>query len=633
MLNGIAAFALLAASPFNDLLAWLDRIAQAELDARQKRIESIRSRADAAARNREVRAKLLELLGGLPDYNGPLNARVTGRIAAQGYAIEKVLFESLPQYYVTANLYVPDSPGKHPGVLFPLGHWEQGKPAAQQIAGNLALKGFVVLAYDPVGQGERVQAYDWRLGRSVGGWGTEQHTQHGALSLLVGQEFARYRIWDGKRALDYLSSRPEVDAARIGCTGCSGGGTLTTYLSALDERIKVAAPSCYMQSFRVLFSGPLGDSEQSWGGFLAAGLDQPDFVELFAPKPWLITSTAEDFFTPAGARIVYEEAKKWYDHFDAADRIKWVVGPGGHGTPKEVREALYAWFIRWLGPAGSSVTAAEQPIEFRPDHEFWVGKTGQTSVDFHGRELYEIIRDAAEAPSEKIDAAAAMRELIAHKPPANVKREPDGSVRFEADAGLTLTARLLALPGSERRPGVVVVQSETEPSERARAIAAEGEVVLVLTPRGLPAPATTRFTGDWITNLRASMVGRNLPAMRAHDVSSGVDVLAAQPEVDSGRIRAVAEDIAGVWLLMAAASDDRIKRVELYRTPYSLRAALDSPVNRGLQDAVVRGAVLWWDFADLVKSMAPREVVWTDPTDWMRNVVVRPGFRYSTFAH
>ena len=85
-------------------------------------------------------------------------------------------------------------------------------------------------------------------------------------------------------------SRPEVDAEKVGCTGCSGGGTVTTYISALDTRIKVAAPACYMSTFRLLFTGPTGDSEQSIPGFLAAGLDLADYVELFAPKPWLIVS-------------------------------------------------------------------------------------------------------------------------------------------------------------------------------------------------------------------------------------------------------------------------------------------------------------------------------------------------------
>ena len=130
-------------------------------------------------------------------------------------------------------------------------------------------KGFVVFAYDPVGQGERLQAYDWRVGRSIGGWGTEQHIQLGAMACWWDRNLRAIR--SGMRSGLWIICRLGLRwmATRIGCTGCSGGGTLTTYISALDDRIKVAAPACYMNSFRKLCPGPTGDSEQSWGGFLA----------------------------------------------------------------------------------------------------------------------------------------------------------------------------------------------------------------------------------------------------------------------------------------------------------------------------------------------------------------------------
>src|SRR3989442_687030 len=346
------------------LLRWMDRIAQEQLDARSKRIDGVRSMEEAERRKAEVRAKILELIGGLPDYSGPLNARATGRIEKPRYVIEKVIFESLPQYFVTANLYRPRAQGKYPAVLFPLGHWDTGKVAAERIAANLALKGFVVLAYDPVGQGERQQAYDRRMRASLAGGSTDQHSLAGAQSLLAGESFARFRIWDAKRALDYLVSRPEVDAEKVGCTGCSGGGTVTTYISALDPRIKVAAPACYMSTFRLLFTGPTGDSEQSIPGFLAAGLDLADYVELFAPKPWLIVSTVGDFFPVDGARAVYQEASNWYSIYGAKDKIAWTIGPGGHGTPLEDREAIYAWMIRWLKDGRGN--SKEQPVEGTP---------------------------------------------------------------------------------------------------------------------------------------------------------------------------------------------------------------------------------------------------------------------------
>ena len=125
-------------------------------------------------------------IGGLPDYAGPLNAKVTGKIELARYTIEKVVFESLPQFYITANLYRPNDSAKHPGILMPMGHWEEGKPAGQRIAANLAVKGFVVLAYDPVGQGERLQAYDQRTRVSLAGGATEQHFMAGAQSILAG---------------------------------------------------------------------------------------------------------------------------------------------------------------------------------------------------------------------------------------------------------------------------------------------------------------------------------------------------------------------------------------------------------------------------------------------------------------
>ncbi|MGH9662903.1 MAG: alpha/beta hydrolase family protein, partial [Bryobacteraceae bacterium] len=363
-----------------------------ELRQRDDTIAAIHTTDGAERRRVYVRAKILELLGGLPDYDGPLNAHVTGTIDADGYTIEKLYFESLPHFWVTANIYKPkplDAGERYPGIVVPVGHWAEGKPVEQRIAANLAKKGFVVLVYDPAGQGERLQAYDERTGKSLAGGPTEQHILAGAQSVLAGESFARYRIWDAKRAIDYLVSRPEVDAKRLGATGCSGGGTLTTYIAALDPRIQVAAVSCYLNSYKMLFSGPVGDSEQSLPSFLSSGLDETDYVELFAPKPLLMTSTEKDFFTPAAARLVYEEARGWYRLYGAESRVKWIVGPGGHGTPLVVREAIYDWMIRWLKNGKGS--SKEEPVEFYPDFQFRATGTGQVSTALHSRDLQDVI--------------------------------------------------------------------------------------------------------------------------------------------------------------------------------------------------------------------------------------------------
>ena len=454
------------------LLRWMDGIAQKQLDRREAAIKAIHTTAQADRRRAYVRAKILELLGGLPDYTGPLNPSITGQIRQPGFIIEKIIFESLPRVFVTANLYRPDRPGKFPGVLLPLGHWEYGKPAVQQIAGNLALKGFVVLTYDPYGQGERLQLYDRRYEGSLAGGSTEQHMLAGALSVLLGESFARYRIWDAKRALDYLTSRPEVLAERIGCTGCSGGGTITTYISALDPRIKVAAPACYITSFRQLFTGAVGDSEQSLPNFLSSGLDQSDYIELFAPKPWLISSTQEDFFPIEGSRLAYEEAQRWYGIYGAPDKIKRVVGPGGHGTPLVIREAIYDWMIRWLRDGDGS--AKEQDVPLLPEFALRATGTGQVADLTGSREVFDVLRDEfqrhlASAKSEDYGSglAKALADLVnpPRQPPV-VHTEGD-RITFEAEPGLPVSGTLL-LPSALGPPSRRAARRDAQADAPAR---------------------------------------------------------------------------------------------------------------------------------------------------------------------
>ena len=319
----------------------MNRIAQQQLDRREAGIAAIRTVAQAEQRKKWVRETLLDILGGLPDYHGPLHAKVTGRIEADGFVIEKVLFESLPGFFVTADVYRPERPGRYPGVLLQSGHTQEGKPEPQRLAANLALKGFVALAFDPIGQGEREQTWDPQLQGALAGWSVPEHIQAGAQSLLIGEAAGRYFIWDAMRAVDYLVSRPDVDAARIGAAGCSGGGALTTFTAALDPRIKVAIPACYPNSYRLLFAGADPDTEMVFPDFLGRGLDVADFVELTAPTPWSIQATQEDYFTPAGARLVYEEARRWYSLYGAEDHVQFFVGPGPHGhAAREPRSRL-----------------------------------------------------------------------------------------------------------------------------------------------------------------------------------------------------------------------------------------------------------------------------------------------------
>ena len=608
-LIAIASLTILNSAEEPKLLDWMNNIAQAQLAERGKKIAAIRTIEQARERQKWVREKVLQLIGGLPDYNGALNPRTTGSLDGGTFTIDKVAFESLPSYWVTANLYLPKSPGKHPAVLFALGHWNEGKPAAQRIAANLANKGFVVLAFDPMGQGERNQAWDRRSGTALAGGSTDQHFAAGTQSILMGDSFMRYRVWDAKRALDYLVSRPEVNAAKVGATGCSGGGTVTTYISALDPRIQVSAPACFLQSFQLLFKGAIGDSEQSVPGFLSSGLDETDYVQAFAPKPWLISSTEKDFFTPAAAKIVFEESQKWYGLWDAQDKVKWVVGPGEHGTPLLVREAIYGWMTRWLL---NNEDASEDPkLKMFSNLDLQVTTTGQVAEDWNSIDLTEYIRDQMKSKI-KPGTLDELRTYI-----KDLARTETDAPEFEIKTKKVSEAKAGG-------PTVIVVDSYGIVTDRMKAMAEQGAEVWSVTPRGWPLSTVERRAalGDWITNTRAWLIGRSLPGMRVRDILRGVDATGKQ------NVRVVADGVAGIWALMAAAIDPRIEAVWVDRTPYSLRAAFDTAVHRQLHDATMPGFVLRWDLSDVVKAIGDRKVLWTDPVNWNNEFVRVQGATY-----
>jgi cephalosporin-C deacetylase-like acetyl esterase len=610
----------------------MDAIAQKQMDAREALIANIKTVADAEQRKKQVREKILKIMGGLPDYRGPLNARVTGSIQADGFVIEKVIYESLPGYFVTANVYRPNQPGRYPAVLLQAGHTQEGKAEPQLLGENFALKGFIALAFDPVGQGEREQTYDPQLKSPAAGWSVNEHIHGEAQANLVGEAVARYFIWDARRSIDYLVSRPDVDAARIGAAGCSGGGALTTFIGALDSRLKTVIPACFPNSYRLLFSGANPGSEMAFPDSLAEGLDTADFVELSAPTPWLIQATEQDYFTPPGAKMLYEECKRWYALYGATDKIAMFVGPGGHGTPLVSREAVYQWMIRWLKDGKGDYH--EQPAKIYTNHELLVTRTGRVEDEKGSRKLYQLILDDYEAKKRPGTTAQLLERLRGigvrtdrSAPRMRVAGETPGDgfrvqqVRFESEPGIEVGGKLYVPDGPGRKPAVLLVAGKLSDFIAART-AKEGRVVLEMEPRqGFSPDGRRPYVGDYLADERAGQIGLNLPAMRARDIVRVVDLLAAREDVDASSIRAAAQGVKGIWLLLAAAADARISRVWLDKSPYSIVEALHNTLNTDLSDVVIPEFALHWDFEDLVKAMGSRRVLWTDPTNWMGRVV------------
>lgn len=344
---------------------YVEKIRKLSLERDQKRGE-IRTRNDVLKLKTIVRAKLAQSFGKLPEKT-PLKARITGRIERQKYAIEKIVFESRPSLFVTANLYIPKNiKEKVPCVLGACGHSPIGKaePNYQFYAQGLVTKGYLVLIYDPFSQGERIQ-YPGKEGLAQPKGCCEEHSMMGNQMSLIGEFFGKWRLWDGIRALDYLLSRPEADPTRVGVTGNSGGGTLTTYLNAFDGRFTMAAPSCFITTYLCNLENEIpADSEQIPPNIIKYGLDMADFFVAQIPRPVILLGQNNDQFDRRGLTKTYEELKRLYAIMGAGKNIELFIGPRGHGYFLENREAMYAFFNKHSGIKADSrecKTVAEPP--------------------------------------------------------------------------------------------------------------------------------------------------------------------------------------------------------------------------------------------------------------------------------
>jgi hypothetical protein len=273
-----------------------------------------------------------------------------------------------------------------------------------------------------------------------------------------------------------------------------------------------------------------------------------------------------------------------------------------------------------------------------PDFDLLATQTGQVE----GRQIYQVILDRFRQRMSQGSAEQLLAEIrkwsgdrAGQPPPVRLLNDTPGEVfrtqqlALEVEPGLEISGTLYAPRTPGRKSAILLVDLDAPLAER---LAARGVVVLNLQPRGVPVPSTGEDQAAAKQNIRAWVIGKNLAGMRATDIQRGVDVLVARPDVDAGSLRAVARNVSGVWLLMAASLDPRIGKIWLDRTPYSLRTALEVPLTRDLHDAVIPGFALHWDLEDLVKAMAPRPVLWSDPTDWMHKVVpYLAGFLYRTF--
>jgi hypothetical protein len=368
--------------------------------ARQERFARVKTEADLRTLQDELRRKALDLIGGLPEGKSPLNARVTGTIPMDGYRIDKLVFESLPGIHVTALVYVPEGPsGKKPAVLVACGHAPVGKahPGYQEIAVRLVRRGYVVLCWDPVGQGERSQFWDKGRGRSRYNLVCGEHAVLGNFATIAGTSLVRYMVWDGMRAVDYLLARDDVDATRLAITGTSGGGFQATWIGALDPRIAVVLPSCFptalpMRMANRIFADPDSDPEQDPPGLVSEGIGHPGLLLLAYPRPLHVSAAVLDFFPIEGTRKTMREVAAFYGRFGHGDRIALSEGYHQHQYSAENQAKAFAFLDRAFGRPASAVLAEAQAL---PPEDLQCTPNGQVREDLGGRSLMEAIRDDA----------------------------------------------------------------------------------------------------------------------------------------------------------------------------------------------------------------------------------------------
>ena len=385
-------------------------------------------RAEYDAYRKAMHAKMMSALGEWPART-PLNARTVSIVKRDGYHIEKVIFESMPGLFVTANLFVPDGEGKRPAIVMSCGHADEGKDCDIYLrACVIAVKqGFVALMYDPYEQGER---------REFAGVGsTIHHNVIGIKAALLGWSMPMLRVWDGMRAIDYAESRPEVDRARIGFMGQSGGGTMTALMTAVDWRLKATAPSCYLTSLRHLCEsmGPQ-DAEQNIFGQLAFGLNHTGYVLLPDTKV-AVTCRFRDMFSIYGTLDLFRTVQTLAAKVGTSGHYALNSAPGPHGWTESTETSSVDWMRAWLKgetqllpldctkyrPLDIGFTVKEVDRGLAPE-ERGVTATRRTMDVPGARDIHVILRDRlATALKNRPAYSAAARKAVAVKL-AGVKR-------------------------------------------------------------------------------------------------------------------------------------------------------------------------------------------------------------------
>ncbi len=567
--------------------------------ARRVSSSSLINPAAAAAWQRSLaarRAQWLEMLGLLPlPQRAPLKAVVTGCLKRPGYVIEKIHFQSLAGAYVPGNLYRPEKiGGRLPAVLYLCGHAiGKASPTYQAHPRWFAQHGYVALILDPIqlGEAQGVHHGTHRLGRWD--WISRGYTPAGM------------EVWNAMRALDYLVARRDVDPGRLGVTGNSGGGAMSWFLGAADERVKCVAPSCQTGSIEQLIADRATDGHCDCAFWI--NYHQwctPDLGALIAPRPLLIASCTEDMlWRPYAFRDVYLRIKHQYARLGAADKVALAEDVAPHGyTPKQ-RRAIFEWFNRHLQDDPRPV--AEDVTDRVESERILRVFNGQPPRHDNMRRADELLPFRAPAPpvgackpwtawqraTIKKMRQLTFRNIALPARPELVECRADGVSRagikftshvFRTADNLELRVRT-GCPGAAARVPVVAfalpesLRSGHFGAGRPMALTANHATACVEVRN----TAATSVGPGYLWTLRRSypLLGQSLPERQVSDLLDGIEIVRQQPF--AGPITLYGEGRTAVLAVYAALLDPAIAGVILADLPAS-HAHPDTPELPGI---------------------------------------------------
>jgi dienelactone hydrolase len=629
---------------------YLRDLAEQAYEARNRAISSLTTPAAIRERQRWVTETFWKLVGGMPERT-PLNARTVGTFERPGYRVEKVVYESQPNFHISGNLYIP-TVGKppFPGVLYQMGHTINGKGDGtyQLSCQTLAGLGYVVLGFDPMGQGERTYYPGPVPSRSRLG-ADEEHTFPGRQMLLKGITSTRLQTWDSVRSLDYLASHPLVDPKRLASTGQSGGGTTTMMLAAVDDRLAAAVVSSGItENFACANFNPPGstdDGEQNLIASAPVGFDRWDLLYPIAPKPLLVMVSQRDFFGTYSPNYLtsgneeFQKLRDVYRRLGYADRIAWYSTPLPHGFSYDLRMQMYNWFARWL--KGESQPVADEPVvQPEPEETLFVSANGSVVQSFHGETPFTLNRkrsltktpiDLAQLLGIDRPGAGASATTVGR---ASYHRTAVEAVEFPSAPKVWVPAWLYQpKSGAPSKPLVIVLEpggrNAWQESGLYNRMAIEGCVVCAPDLRGI-GDMTPEFSRGAARHARphnseedyawsSLILGKPLAGQRVADILAVVRGLRARPALERRPVILAARGVLTVPALFAAALEPAIGSLYLAEGLISFRSIVETEVYEYPFGNFVPNLLAHTDLPELTISLAPRRVTLAGAVDGAGN--------------